>query len=84
MKETLRSFKKSTPDQIEEMKAMYRQGCGILEIGRKLGKHHTTVLYHLEKLSSKKPQLKIKRNKIKIPKRDINLGKSYKKYLSTK
>jgi len=86
-----RSFKKSTPDQIEEMKAMYKYGCGIFEIGRKLGRHHTTVLYHLGKLSSKKPQpevmrdkrFKKKKAKIDLPKRDINLGKSYKEYLST-
>lgn len=40
---------KSTPDEIDRMVELYESGLSMPVIGRRLGRHHTTVLYHLRK-----------------------------------
>ena len=77
-----KSFKKSTPKEIQEMFNLYKQGISYRDIGKKLGKHHSTIIWHikrgkipartwLKRTRLKKPQLE--KPKKEIIKLDRNL-----------
>jgi len=44
-----RTFHKSTPEQIKEMKRLYKLGISFSEIGRRIGIDRTTIYYWLKK-----------------------------------
>jgi len=44
---------KTTPEQIKEMKKLYREGHSSVEIGKKFGLDHTTILFHLGTLKKR-------------------------------
>ena len=64
-------FTKSTPEQIEEMRAFYRAGLSMSEISRKCKRDRTTILYHIKKKGDYSPNKKIlsrkKQARISIP-----------------
>ena len=41
--------KRSTIEQIEKMKQLHEEGLSSVEIGRKLGKDHSTILYWIKR-----------------------------------
>jgi len=43
-----RHFKKSTLAEIEKMKQWYKEGVSYSEIGRRLGKNHATIIWHIK------------------------------------
>ena len=45
-----RAFKKSTKEEIEEMVKLYQSGVSYNEIGKRLGKDHSSIMYHIKKV----------------------------------
>ena len=40
-------FTKSTDEEIQQMRDLYRIGMSLSEIGRRLGKNHSSILWHI-------------------------------------
>jgi len=68
----MRTFRKSTPEEIEEMEQLYKRGLSLSEIGRRLKKDHSTIWFHIKGLA--KP-------KIKDPSHYFNRGKKQKRII---
>lgn len=51
-----RSFNKSNPSEIEEMREMYRRGYSFPEIARFFNVHHTVVMYWCGHIGCRKPK----------------------------
>jgi IS30 family transposase len=44
-------IRKIKPEQIEEIISLQKQGVGVLELGRRYGVDHTTIIHHLRRHS---------------------------------
>ena len=52
-------IKKSTSEEVEEMRRLYRTGLSLSEIGRRFGRDHTTIFYWIKKKGDYDPNRKV-------------------------
>jgi len=52
-------IKKSTPEQIEEMRRLYQAGLSLMEIGRRMSRDSSTILYWMRKKGDYLPNRKL-------------------------
>ena len=54
-----KKYKKSTKEEVEQMRRLYQEGFSLNAIGKRLKKHHTTILYWLKKKKNHIPAKKL-------------------------
>ena len=59
-------IKKSTSEEVEEMRRLYRTGLSLSEIGRRFGRDHTTIFYWVKKKENYDPNRKVIRTNASI------------------
>ena len=78
------SFKKSTPENIQRMREMYKNGTNFVDIAEFFGIHYSSVMYWMGRLKRKPKDFETIKNLINERKimedEKINKGKSYNKY----
>ena len=79
------SFKKSTPENIQRMREMYKNGTNFVDIAEFFGIHYSSVMYWMGRLKRKPKDFETIKNlinerKIMMEDEKINKGKSYNKY----
>ena len=79
------TFHKSTPEDVQKIRAMYLSGTNVVDIGKFFKIHYSTVLYWVGRLKKKPKDYETIKNlinerKIMMEDEKINKGKSYNKY----
>ena len=79
------TFRKSTSEDVQKIRAMYRDGKSTMDIGRFFNIDHTTVMYWLGRTKRKPKDFdeikNIDKQRRIINDKDISEGKSYKEYV---
>ena len=79
------TFHKSTPEDVQKIRAMYLSGTNVVDIGKFFKIHYSTVLYWVGRLKKKPKDYETIKNlinerKIMMEDEKINKGKSYNEY----
>ena len=78
------TFHKSTPEDVQKIRAMYLSGTNVVDIGKFFKIHYSTVLYWVGRLKKKPKDYETIKNLINerriMEDEKINKGKSYNEY----
>ena len=79
------SFKKSTKEDVQKMRQLYKNGSNVMDIAKFFGIHHSSVLYWVGRLKKKPKDYETIKNLINerrntMEDEKINKGKSYNEY----
>lgn len=65
--------KRSTREEVEKMRRLYKEGLSLKEIGRRMGRDRTTILYWIKKEGDYLPQRTFFRKRLKRKKQNMNM-----------